>query len=162
MIVERKQRNRWTVHKIRFLEGQKHEIDSIIRYELHHEKTSLRGFRPDLTQTPLYSHRRLLEAWNFGLRNVAKTKVLMIYAVTTQLICSFVLAYNAKSRFSHDKAHMMQLNRVLRISEVDFAFTEIKSAHAYRTFFGILKEINERGLAFRAYYGQQKEENILH
>ena len=28
----------------------------------HHEKTGLRGFRPGLTQTRLYSHRRWLEA----------------------------------------------------------------------------------------------------
>ena len=32
------------------------------------EKTGLRGFRPGLTQTGLYSHRRWLEAWDFGFR----------------------------------------------------------------------------------------------
>ena len=32
------------------------------------EKTGLRGFRPGLTQTGLYSHRRWLEARNFGFR----------------------------------------------------------------------------------------------
>ena len=32
------------------------------------EKTGLRGFRPGPTQTGLYSHRRLLEASNFGFR----------------------------------------------------------------------------------------------
>ena len=36
---------------------------------------------------------------------VAKTKVLISCAVTAQLICGFVFAY-AKSRFSHDGAHI--------------------------------------------------------
>ena len=36
---------------------------------------------------------------------VAKTKALIRYAVTVQLICVFVFAY-AKSRFSHNGAHM--------------------------------------------------------
>ena len=31
-----------------------------------YEKTDLRGFRPGPTQTGLYSHRRWLEASNFG------------------------------------------------------------------------------------------------
>ena len=32
------------------------------------EKTGLQGFRPGPTQTGLCSHRRWLEAWNFGFR----------------------------------------------------------------------------------------------
>ena len=36
---------------------------------------------------------------------VAKTKVLISFAVTAKLICVFVFAY-AKSRFSHDAAHI--------------------------------------------------------
>ena len=36
---------------------------------------------------------------------MAKTKVLISCAVTTQLICGFVFAY-AKSLFSHDAAHL--------------------------------------------------------
>ena len=36
---------------------------------------------------------------------VAKTKTLISFAVTAKLICVFVFAY-AKSRFSHDEAHM--------------------------------------------------------
>ena len=36
---------------------------------------------------------------------VAKTKALSSFAVTAKLICVFVFAY-AKSRFSHDAAHM--------------------------------------------------------
>ena len=37
-------------------------------YEPLCEKTGLRGFRPGPTQHGLYSHRRWLEAWNFGCR----------------------------------------------------------------------------------------------
>ena len=37
--------------------------------------------------------------------HVAKTKALISFAVTAPLICVFVFAY-AKSRFSHDPAHM--------------------------------------------------------
>ena len=62
------------------------------------EKTGLGGFRPGLTQTSLYSHRRL-EVWNFGFESksdctirVANTKALISCAVTAQLICSFVFA----------------------------------------------------------------------
>ena len=36
---------------------------------------------------------------------VAKTKALISFAVTTKLICVFVLTY-AISRFSHDEAHI--------------------------------------------------------
>ena len=36
---------------------------------------------------------------------VAKTKVLISFAVTTKLICVFVFAF-AKNRFSHDAARM--------------------------------------------------------
>ena len=88
-------------------------IDVVI-YEPHCEKTGLRDFRPGPTQTRLYSHRRWLEAWNFGFRKwrdctirVAKTKALISLAVTAKLICAFVFAY-AKSRFSHDTAHIIQ------------------------------------------------------
>ena len=74
------------------------------------------GFRPGPTQTGLYSHRRWLEAWNFELRKqrdctiqVAKTKALISFAVTSKLICVFVFAY-AKIRFSHVAAHFMAQN----------------------------------------------------
>ena len=83
-----------------------------VSYEPRCEKTGLRGFRPGPTQTVLYSHRRWLEALNFGFRKkmdftirVAKTKALISFAVTAKLICVFVFAY-AKSRFSHNEAHM--------------------------------------------------------
>ena len=39
---------------------------------------------------------------------VAKTKALISFAVTAKLICVFVFAY-AKSRFSHDEAHIVKL-----------------------------------------------------
>ena len=45
---------------------------------------------------------------------VAKTKALISFAVTAKLICVFVFAY-AKSRFSHDAAHMLTcLGNILR------------------------------------------------
>ena len=37
-------------------------------YEPVHKKTNNLGFRPGQTQTGLYSHRRWLEAGNFGFR----------------------------------------------------------------------------------------------
>ena len=36
---------------------------------------------------------------------IAKTKALISFAVTAKVICVFVFAY-AKSRFSHDAAHI--------------------------------------------------------
>ena len=67
--------------------------------EPQRKKTGLRGFRPGLTQTGLYSHRSWLEALNFGFRKkinctfqVAKTKALISFAVIAKLICPFVFA----------------------------------------------------------------------
>ena len=86
------------------------------------EKTGLRGFRPGPTQTRLYSHTRWLEAGNFRFRKkrdciirVAKTKVLISFAVTVKLICPFVFAY-AKSRFSRDGAHIYHVHTDMRQS----------------------------------------------
>ena len=39
---------------------------------------------------------------------MAKTKALISFAVTAKLICVFVFAY-AKSRFSHDPAHLKSI-----------------------------------------------------
>ena len=68
-------------------------------------KTCLRSFRPGRTQTGRHSHRRWLEAGNFGFRKkrdctiyVAKTKALISCAVTAKLTCAFVFPY-AKSFF---------------------------------------------------------------
>ena len=81
-------------------------------YEPRCEETGLRGFRPGPTQTRLYNHTRWLETGNFEFRKhrdctiyVAKTKALISFAVTAKLICVFVFVY-AKSRFSHDAAHI--------------------------------------------------------
>ena len=70
------------------------------------------GFRTGPTKTGLYSHRRWLEAGNFGFRKkrdctirVAKTKALISFAVTAKLICVFVFAY-ADCWFSHEAAQM--------------------------------------------------------
>ena len=75
------------------------------------EKTNNLGFRP--TQTGLYSHRRWLEAGNFGFRkmrnctiHVAKTKALISFAVTAKLICAFVFA-QAFCWFSYAVAHII-------------------------------------------------------
>ena len=87
--------------------------DKALSYDPRCEKADLRGIRPGLTQTRLYGNRRRLKAWNFGFSKkrdcticVAKTKVLISFAVTAKLICVFVFAY-AKSRFSHNEAHII-------------------------------------------------------
>ena len=91
------------------------------RYEPVHEKTNNLGFRPGTTQTGLYSHRRWLEAGNFGFGNkrnctthVAKTKALISCAVTAKLICAFVFAY-ADCWFSHAVAHILLLYHKLSL-----------------------------------------------
>ena len=43
---------------------------------------------------------------------VAKTKALISFAVTAKLICVFVFAY-AKSRFSHNEAHIVKRGKSL-------------------------------------------------
>ena len=86
---------------------------SFITYEPVYEKTNNLVFRPGLTQTRLYSHRRWLEAGNFLFRkqrnctiHVAKTKALISFAVTAKLICTFVFAC-ADCWFSHAVAHIV-------------------------------------------------------
>ena len=68
-------------------------------YEPRCEKTGPRGVRPGTTQTELCNHRRCLEAGNFGFRKKRYC------TITAKLICVFVYAY-AKSRFSHNEAHI--------------------------------------------------------
>ena len=41
---------------------EQENLPSVVSYEPRREKTGLRGFRPGLTQTNLYSHRKELEA----------------------------------------------------------------------------------------------------
>ena len=85
-----------------------------MKYEPRSEKSGLWRFRPGPTQTSLYSHRKRLEAGNFGFRKkrnctirVVKTKALISFAVTAKLICAFVFAY-AKILFAHDTVYMLQ------------------------------------------------------
>ena len=93
------------------MDNYKKVISWETQYEPISEVTCLRGFRPDLTQTGLNSHRRWLEARNFGKKNrgstiyVVKTKALIRCAVTTQLICASVFTY-AKIRFSGNAANI--------------------------------------------------------
>ena len=47
---------------------------------------------------------------------MAKTKALISLAVTVKLVCAFVFAY-AIGRFSHDVAHIQQLNMKLIICQ---------------------------------------------
>ena len=63
-------------------------------YKPWHGKTNHFGFRPGLTQTELYKHRRWLEDGNFGCRISRNGDVTLISrAVTAQIICVFVFAY---------------------------------------------------------------------
>ena len=87
-------------------------VHKIIIYEQGRKKTCLWDFRPGPKLNGLNSHRRWLQAYKLGFRKYrdctiyeAKTKALINYLVTTQLICAFVFAY-AKSLFSHDMAHI--------------------------------------------------------
>ena len=89
-------------------------------------KPTIWGFRPGPTQTSLYSHRSRLEAGNFGFKKkrnctirVAKTKMLISFAVTAKLVCVFVFAY-AYCWFSHEAAQ----NFVTSINSVCTSFCE--------------------------------------
>ena len=81
----------------------------------------LQGFRPGLTQTGLYSHRRWLE--EEGLYFLcSKNKGANQLSSYRQLICTFIFTY-AKSRFPHDGA---QMSRVMR--KPTFCICENKDA----------------------------------
>ena len=94
--------------------------------EPHHEKNQQCGFPPGQTQTNLCSHRRWLEARNFGFRKyrncsicAAKTKALISFAVTAKLICAFVFA-NADFRFSNVAAQILfDITTVFDIKHID-------------------------------------------
>ena len=69
-------------------------------YEPLYEKTNDLLVRVGLTEVVMYSHKRRLNAWNFGFIKkmdctirVAKTKALISYAITAQLDCTFVFAH---------------------------------------------------------------------
>ena len=85
-------------------------------YEPRHEETNV--LVADLVRhkpgcTALEDCQRLeisdFESRGIVLYYVAKTKALISFAVTAKLICVFVFAY-AKCWFSHDAAHMSNLN----------------------------------------------------
>ena len=95
------------------MQGAHQKSMTEIRNEPRREKTGLRDFCLDPTQTSLYNHTRWLEASNFVYRKkrdctirVVKTKALISFAATAKLICVLVFAY-AKSRFSHDEAQIV-------------------------------------------------------
>ena len=71
----------------------------ILEYKLGGEKIRLRGFLQGQVQSGLCSHRRWLEARNFGFKKDrdctifgANPKALISCAITEQLICAFVFA----------------------------------------------------------------------
>ena len=62
--------------------------------------------RSDTNRTTTTEDGQRLEILDLESRVVvAKTKALISYVINALLICSYVFAY-AKSRFSHDTAHM--------------------------------------------------------
>ena len=89
-------------------------IVAILTFEPPHEQTSVVSEQVRQKKIELYKHRRQLEAGNFGFISVAKTKMLISFAVsfavTVKLICAFVFAY-AKCLFSHDAAHLCSWSR---------------------------------------------------
>ena len=69
----------------------------IMIYKPRHENSCLRGFRTEPTQPQQIARGLIFQIYEVdGLYYAAKMKV---------LICVFVFAY-AKSRFSHDAAHI--------------------------------------------------------
>ena len=72
------------------------------------------------TQTGLYSNRSWLEALEFKKKKrncticVTKTKALISFAVTAQLICTFVFAYADICVFFYAAAQLLYLNSVFR------------------------------------------------
>ena len=67
---------------------------------------SLARHKPGCTSTE--DSRSRLELSDLESKGVAKTDALISYALTTQLVCFFDLAY-AKGRFSYDAAQMKTL-----------------------------------------------------
>ena len=89
------------------------DVNQSFIFELRLEKTGLRDFRAGPMQTGLYSHRRRLEAGNFGFKKkrvctirVAKTKAMISFTVTAKLILHLCYLID-KIRFSHEEVHLM-------------------------------------------------------
>ena len=97
----------------------------VFLYEPRHNKTGLRGFRPGSTQNRLYSHRRSLEARNFGFRKyrdctfyVVKTASISCVATTQlKLISTFIFAY-AKAGFLMTKLMLQTFHYYLTFSPI--------------------------------------------
>ena len=64
-----------------------------------------------------------------------KTKALISFAVTAKLTCFFVFAY-AKSRFSHNKAH-------IKFVYIDVA--DCDSVHEVKPVIGLCKQLKASG-----------------
>ena len=64
---------------------------------------------------------------------MAKTKALISFAVTAKLICVFVFAY-AKSRFSHNEAHI-KLRELKRETIYYLSFTTMMPTRHFFLFF---------------------------
>ena len=74
----------------------------------------------DLGSRRIRSRSITIDRYHKGLEvevdiRVAKTKALISFAVTAKLICAFVFAY-AKSRFSHNEAHIVTVVFLLALS----------------------------------------------
>ena len=123
---------RTTSLKWRWFKQEFSAVLSFCSFEPRCEKTDLRGSRPGQTQTRLYNHSRWIEAWNFVYRKqrgcticVAKTKALISFVVTAKLIYVFVFVY-AKSRFSHDEAHVTEASYMYIYIHSSFTSRKIK------------------------------------
>ena len=85
--------------------------DGMAHNEPWHKKNCLWGFRPGDTKLAIRP-QKMVRGLKIRIQVVedctiyaAKTKALISCEVTVQLICVFVFTY-AKSRFSHDVAHI--------------------------------------------------------
>ena len=86
-------------------------------YGPYREKTCLRGFWQNETQTSLLSHRDELENWYFIWRKFryntfqkANNKGADQTAQMPRLVCAFVVSQTPKDRFSRVKAHIWLYN----------------------------------------------------
>ena len=95
-------------------ETQEKSFTPIIIWAVTQENQSS-GFRTRSDTNQAVQVQKMVRVWKFWLKNrkrrdptiqVAKTKVLISFAVTTKLICAFVFAY-AKCWFSCDAAHIV-------------------------------------------------------
>ena len=78
-------------------------------YELRHEKTSLKGFRPGPGTNQAVQPQKMARGLKFWIQELeglcSENKCTDQLHSYRQLICAFVFAY-AKNRFSHDAAHV--------------------------------------------------------